>query len=339
MNFSNLFNNSKFKFMKKIIIGIDISSKTLDICLKMNSLTEHYCIENQVKIIRSFFKKFACEYLIVAMENTGRYNWNLYEALESFSFKVYVLPPLHLKKSLGLIRGKNDKIDALTICQFIEKNQDECIQWKPTPMAIKKMKVLITERSSRMKIKMTLLKQRHDYKLMKKIGLDKELMKLNKSLIECIEKQIHLIESKIEILIQEDIELKKQSQLIRSIPGVGKVLSWLILSKTEGFTFITEPRKLACYAGVVPFDFQSGTSLNRKPRLSVFADKSLKSALHLGAMSAIRLNNDLRVYYLRKVKEGKNKMSVLNAVRNKIIHRIFAVTKNQVMYKKDLVLS
>lgn len=325
--------------MEKIIIGIDISSKTLDICVKKNSLIEHYCIENQFKEIRSFFKKFDCEHLVVAMENTGRYNWNLYEVLESFSFKVYVLAPLHLKKSLGLIRGKNDKIDALRICQYIEKNQDESIQWKPTPLVIKKMKVLITERSSRMKMKLILLKQQHDYKLMKNIGLDKELMKLNKKLIEGIGKQILLIESKIETLIKEDFELNNQSKLIRSVPGVGKVLSWLVLSKTEGFTRIIEPRKLSCYAGVVPFDFQSGTSINRKPRVSVFADKSLKSGLHMAAMSSIRLNNDLRIYYLRKVKEGKNKMSVLNAVRNKIIHRIFAVIKNQVMYKNDLVLS
>lgn len=325
--------------MEKIIIGIDISSKTLDICVKKNDSIDYYNIENQIKAIRSFFKKHTSEHLVVAMENTGRYNWNLYEVLENFSFKVFVIPPLHLKKSMGLVRGKNDKIDAFRICQFIEKNQEESIPWKPTPLVIKKMKVLITERASRMKMKTTLLKQQHDYKLMKNIGLDKELMLLNKKIIERIEKQILLIESKIEAIIQEDFELKNQSKLIRSVPGVGKVLSWLILSKTEGFTIITEPRKLACYAGVAPFDFQSGTSINRKPRVSNFADKSLKSVLHLGAMSAIRLNNDLRIYYLRKVKEGKNKMNVLNAVRNKIIHRVFAVIKNQIIYKNDLILS
>lgn len=96
---------------------------------------------------------------------------------------------------------------------------------------------------------------------------------------------------------------------------------------------------MACYCGVVPFEHQSGTSIRYKPRVSVFADKGLKTLLHLAAMSAIRLNNELRVYYRRKVEDGKNKMSVLNAVRNKIIHRIFAVIKNQTMYKNDLLLS
>ncbi|MBP0905536.1 transposase, partial [Mariniflexile gromovii] len=104
-------------------------------------------------------------------------------------------------------------------------------------------------------------------------------------------------------------------------------------------TKITEPRKMACFSGVVPFEHQSGSSIYRKPKVSFYADKSIKSILHLGALSAIRLKNDLGNYYRRKVSEGKNKMSVLNAVRNKIIYRIFAVIKNQTIYKNNLVLS
>lgn len=324
----------------KSIIGIDISSKTLDICVKMNSKTEYYSIENQQSTIKAFFKRYQRhQEVIVAMENTGRYNWNLFEVLPNFSFRVYVISPLHLKKSLGLVRGKNDKIDALRICSFIEKNHAETTLWKPVSTAIKQIKVLLTERSSRVRMKSQLLKQQHDYKLMKSISLDKELLKMNKKLIEALERQIKEIEARIETAVQEDDQLKKQAQLVRSVPGVGKVLSWMILAKTEGFNIINNPRKMACYCGVVPFDCQSGTSLRNKPRVSLYADKSMKSVLHLAAMSAIRLNNDLRGYYRRKVEEGKNKMAVLNAVRNKIIHRIFAVIKNQTTYVNDLVLS
>lgn len=324
----------------KSIIGIDISSKTLDICVKMNSKTEYYSIENQQSTIKAFFKRYQRhQEVIVAMENTGRYNWNLFEVLPNFSFRVYVISPLHLKKSLGLVRGKNDKIDALRICSFIEKNHAETTLWKPVSTAIKQIKVLLTERSSRVRMKSQLLKQQHDYKLMKSISLDKELLKMNKKLIEALERQIKEIEARIETAVQEDDQLKKQAQLVRSVPGVGKVLSWMILAKTEGFNIINNPRKMACYCGVVPFDCQSGTSLRNKPRVSLYADKSMKSVLHLAAMSAIRLNNDLRGYYRRKIEEGKNKMAVLNAVRNKIIHRIFAVIKNQTTYVNDLVLS
>lgn len=327
----------KSKFMKNII-GIDISSKTLDICVK-GLATEHFTIENQPSAIKAFFKKYQGEEVIVAMENTGRYNWNLFEVLPAFNFQIYVISPLHLKKSMGLIRGKNDKIDASRICSFIEKNHAEAALWKPASPGVKRIKVLLSERSSRVRMKSQLLKQQHDYKLMKGISLDKELLKLNKKLIEAVERQLKEIEARIEATVQEDPQLKEQAQLIRSVPGVGKVLSWMMLAKTEGFAILNNPRKMACYCGVVPFDFQSGTSLRNKPRVSFYADKSMKSILHLAAMSAIRLNNDLRAYYQRKVEEGKNKMAVLNAVRNKIIHRIYAVIKNQTTYVNGLVLS
>lgn len=325
--------------MKKIIIGIDISSKTLDICLQNGDSTEHLSIANQVKAIHVFLKKFVNQQVIVAMENTGRYNWQLYEALHKYDFQVYVISALHLKKSMGLIRGKNDKVDAERICKFIQKNQDECTIWKPTNVNVQKMKVLLAERNARIKMKRQLTGQKSDYKLMKTIGLEKQLTNLNQGLISSLEKQIEKLEAEIEKIIQSDESIKQQAKQIRSIPGVGPVTCWMMIAKTEGFSIITEPRKMACYCGVVPFEHQSGTSINRRPRVSSYADKDMKSVLHLAAMSAIRLDNKLRDYYRRKVAEGKNKMSVLNAVRNKIVHIIFALIKNQAIYQDHLVLS
>lgn len=325
--------------MKNIIIGIDISSKTLDICIKDQMELKYLTIENKTSFIKRFFKSYNGENVIVAMENTGRYNWNLFEVLENLKLKIYVISPLHLKKSIGLTRGKSDKTDALRICSFIEKNYHEMPMWKPCSQSIKKIKILLTERASRIKNKKQLKAQQHDYKLMKSVGLDKQLLSLNIKMITNIENQIKIIESCIEDLISGDQKLKEQQKLIKSVPGVGKVLSWTLLSKTEGFTTITDPRKMACYSGVAPFDFQSGTSVKRRPAVSMLADKGIKAILHLAAMSTIQFDNDLSKYYIRKVAEGKNKMSVLNAIRNKIIHRVFAVIKNQIPYQKDLVLS
>ena len=325
--------------MKKITIGIDISSKTLDICLQKDGKTSVVKIANDVKAINSFFKKLAKEEVVIAMENTGRYNWQLYEALPRFNFEVYVISALHLKKSMGLIRGKNDKIDAERICKFIQKNQDECAAWKPVATNIQKMKVLLTERTSRIKIKRQLLGQQPDYKLMDTIGLEKQLAEMNRNLIDAIQQQIEKLESEIEEIIKSDNSLKEQAKQIQSVPGVGPVTCWTMIAKTEGFTTITEPRKMACYCGIVPFDHQSGTSIKRQSRVSNYADKSMKSVLHMAAMSAIRFDNKFREYYLRKVAEGKNKMSVLNAVRNKIVHTVFALIKNQATYKDHLVLS
>ncbi|PIB23697.1 hypothetical protein BFP77_15385 [Maribacter sp. 4U21] len=112
-----------------------------------------------------------------------------------------------------------------------------------------------------------------------------------------------------------------------------------LIVKTNEFKTIREPRKLACYAGVATFANTSGVSVFGRNKVSNHADKGLKKLLHLGALSVIRLDNDLAVYYHRKVKEGKNKMSVLNAVRNKIIHLVFALINNRTFYQNRLVTS
>lgn len=331
--------------MKKIVFGIDISSKTLDICKKVDGKNEFFVIENEISSIKKFFKKETAKdaEIILGMENTGRYNWNLYEVLEQFIFDVYVINPLHLKKSLGLVRGKNDKIDAERIAGFTDKNRDELLLWKPCSEMMKKIKVLFSERNSKVKLKASLLKQRQSYTQTKSLKLDRQLLKLNEKEVKLLVEHIEFLENAIEKLIDLDPDLKLKKEIIQSIPGVGKVLSWMMIAKTEGFTKINEARKMACYAGVVPFENQSGTSLKGKPKVSYFADKSLKSILHLAAMSAIRLDNDLRAYYLRKIAEGKNKMLILNAIRNKIIHRIFALINSGKTYEKNyknhLVLS
>ncbi|KHJ38372.1 transposase IS116/IS110/IS902 family protein [Pedobacter glucosidilyticus] len=325
--------------MNQVFIGIDVSAATLDICIKVNDSLSFVVIKNQIKDIKKFLQPYQDQNVKIAMENTGRYNWAFYEALSGFEFTTYVISPLHLKKSLGLVRGKNDKIDAERIVSFLIKNHLDLRPWVCPSTTIQKLKIWITERNHRIKSKRQLSTMNKDYPKMKGLGIDKSLKMMNKKLIASLDAQIMAIEKEITLLLKVDSEIQKQVELIGSVPGVGKVLSWEIIAKTNGFTTIKTPREMACYCGVAPFEYQSGTSIYRKPAVSHLADKTIKSLLHLGAMSAIRLKNDLGEYYRRKVAEGKNKMSVINAVRNKIIHRIYAVLKNQTIYQNNLVLS
>lgn len=133
--------------------------------------------------------------------------------------------------------------------------------------------------------------------------------------------------------------MKSTEKLIRSVPGVGFITAFTLLAKTNGFTKFKTARQLACMAGVVPFDNQSG-KFRGKSKVSQNADKQLKTILSLAALRVIQMkDNEMGKYYEKKVKEGKNKMAVINAIRNKIIHRVFAVIKNQKMYKNDLQVS
>lgn len=325
--------------MEKVFIGVDVSKLTLDLFVKSNEIEQHYQIKNEVKAIRKFLKTFKNESAtVIAMENTGRYNFALYEVLASTKLSVYVINALHLKRSVGLVRGKNDSIDSQRICTFIERNFMDLELWNASSIEIQKLSLLNAERRHRVKIRAGLRNQLKDAEQLKNIA-DKDVTKLNKQLILTLDKQIKSIEDKILELINSSEQLKSQYDRIQSIPGVGKVLATLMIIKTKGFTDIQSARKMACYAGVAPFEYSSGSSIYRKPRVSTMADKELKKVLHLAALSSIRLKNDLAIYFQRKLAEGKNKMSILNAIRNKIIHRIYALIKNESVYNFNLHMS
>lgn len=325
--------------MEKVFIGIDISKLTLDIFVNSYSKTQHYQIENSSKAIKKFFKSFSNDVnTVVGMENTGRYNFELYEVLSNLNLLVFVINPLHLKKSIGLLRGKNDKLDSEKICVFLEKNYMDLQPWIPKSLDIQKISLLNTERRHRVKMRAGLLKQMKDLSFLKN-QTDKEIIKLNRQLILLLDKQIKTIEKKMVEIIESNIELKDQYTRIQTVPGVGKILATILIVKTNGLTEILSARKMACYSGVVPFEHRSGSSIYYKPRVSTMADKELKKILHLAALSSIRLKNDLALYFQRKVLEGKNKMSVLNAIRNKIIHRVYALIKNNSVYENNLHMS
>ncbi|MFD2514992.1 transposase [Pontibacter locisalis] len=161
----------------------------------------------------------------------------------------------------------------------------------------------------------------------------KTLQQVNSKAIKGIEKSMEKVEEKMQLFIAKDEALKKKYDLLTSVKGVGKVLAISLLVYTQGFTRMEDARKLACYCGVAPFEYRSGTSVMGRTGVSKFANKELKHILHMAAINSVRFNQELRVYYERKVGEGKSKMSVINAVRNKLLHQIVAVVKRGTPYE------
>ena len=153
------------------------------------------------------------------------------------------------------------------------------------------------------------------------------LFSIHQKMVHYLSKQIGALENEIKKLIAEDQKMNELYNLMISVKGVGLILASNFLVVTNCFQAFTDGRKFACYAGLAPFEKQSGTSLNMKSRVSHFANKKMKSLLNLSASSAIQADPELKAYYLRRVENGKSKMSTLNIVRNKIVHRIFAVVK------------
>ena len=103
---------------------------------------------------------------------------------------------------------------------------------------------------------------------------------------------------------------------------------------TKGFTTFKNSRQLSCYAGVAPFEYSSGSSIKGRTKVSHFADKKLKSLLNMCAMNTKKCDPELKLYYERKLEEGKHNLTALNAVANKIVLRIFAVAKRNEPFVK-----
>ena len=157
------------------------------------------------------------------------------------------------------------------------------------------------------------------------------MVKDNNRIIEEIKSQIGKIESHIEQLIASDEALKQNYDLVKSVKGIGPVISAYMISITENFTCFENARKFACYAGVAPFPNQSGKK-NGKTQVSHMANKKIKSLLSNGVNAAVMHDREIAIYYNRKIKEGKEKGVVLNAIKNKLIQRVFAVIKRQSPY-------
>lgn len=156
-----------------------------------------------------------------------------------------------------------------------------------------------------------------------------------KKLIAQLERYIKEIDKRMDELIQEDSLLKSQYEKATSVKGVGPCTAIATLVATKGFTKFKSPRSFACHAGNAPFAYSSGSSIHSKNKVSHRANKRLKALFHMAAFSAVSAEGELKDYFDRKVAEGKNKMTVLNSIRSKLIHRIFALVRDDREYEHE----
>jgi len=164
------------------------------------------------------------------------------------------------------------------------------------------------------------------------IAMARLLTKTIRKSLNAIDKDLKNVEASIIGIVNEDENLKELYKLITSVVGIGFVTAINLMVYTNGFTVLKDTRKLACYCGVAPFEYSSGSSIRSKTKVHFMANKKLKCNLHMASLSAIKLDTGLKAYYERKVAEGKNKMSVLNAVKNKLLARVIAVVNKGEQY-------
>ena len=324
-------------------IGVDISKKTLDICVCAKGNKQHILrISNDSKGLASLkksLKKWSItpKESMICLENTGFYSHLLAQWSVENKYDTWMANSLDIKKSLGLTRGQNDEIDAYRIALYAYRFEDKKQLWKPSSQAICHLQHLSTTRSRfvRMLSQATVPLQELEPFIPK--HMQKFMKKATNPVIKGLKKSLELVEKQIQRHIEQHTELAKMHENIMSIKGVGNQLATGIIIASHAGQKLRDAKAMACYAGVAPFEHKSGTSVRGRTKVSPLANKSLKTLLHMGALSAIRNNQEIKAYYERKVAEGKPKMLVINAVRNKLITRIFACIRDGRKYQKNYI--
>jgi transposase len=310
--------------------GVDISKKTIDVTLLKDMQVTHRQFSNDSAGINELMQWLAelnlsYDSALFCMEATGLYCFALTQFLAVNSIDTWIEHAAQIKKASALERGKSDKVDSRRIALYATKNLDRLRLWKPMSSTLEKIKHLASLRERLVETKKKLVTPIKEFEEVGNVAMARLLTKTIRKSLSAIDKDLKKVEASIIGIINEDENLKELYKLITSVVGIGFVTAINLMVYTNGFTVLKDTRKLACYCGVAPFEYSSGSSIRGKTQVHFMANKKLKCNLHMASLSAVKLDADLKAYYERKVAEGKNKMSVLNAVKNKLLARVIAV--------------
>lgn len=320
---------------KSSFLGIDVSKEKLDVCFyEQKTSVEFANTESGFRKLKNWFNKQSdgLEDLVICFEHTGLYAVPLQLFCEQEDIDYLMVNGLEVKRSLGIQRGKNDRVDSQRLARYAYLHRESLVFTQLANKNLIKLKYLLSFRSR-------LVRQRAGYKATLKeyknfLGLKENegIISSHKQLIQKLSEEIKQIEKEITSLLDNDQQINRQYQLTSSVKGIGPIVSAYMIVSTNCFTNYAKWRKYACYVGSAPFENSSGSSIQGKTKISQYANKTIKALLTNAAMAAIRYDPQLKEYYERKIQEGKLKKIVVNNVRNKLISRVFAVVKRGTPY-------
>lgn len=271
--------------------------------------------------------------MVICAEHTGVYTNPLIAFADKKGLALSLNSPLDIKHSMGIARGKNDAVDAGRIAEYAHSHRDKLRLYEKPSEAILRLQYLLTERCQYMRQRTALLNLNC---AMSKYETPEARLR-NESAIHHCEKLVKKVEDQMMEIIADDPALKRNFELVDSVKGIGLINAINTIVFTNNFKAFETPRKYACYIGVAPLDHTSGTSVKGKTQVSKICRTQQKAELSMAARSAIIHDPGLKRYYQRKMKEkcgGKDAHGVvLNAVKFKLILRMFAVVKSGQPYK------
>lgn len=314
-----------------VCIGVDISKDTFDACIlhsdgKMFSAS----FANTPEGFWAFLAWSATPDARLGVEATGPYAVDLLHFLsaEAPGMELALLNPRHVKdygRSLGR-RVKTDRIDARTIASFIRSVPPR--RWTPPPSETRELQSLMRRRAQIVTGKQAARNRLH--------GLGRTITDEGAEAAASIRREIAFLDGELArigaaltSLLRRSVVLTKAETLLRTIPGVGRVVALTILAEVPFIASFRRAREVAAFAGLTPTTQESGTSVRRRGRMSKEGSSALRSQLYMAALNAARRETPLRRPYEALVARGKPKRVALGATMHRILRVAYGVIKHE----------
>lgn len=315
-------------------VGCDVSKDYLDFALYRRGIVynafDHIRVDNSVEgfqQMRKWLRSLGVDLKkgVIAMEHTGSYSTALSEWCFKKKITFVFLHPQDVKNACTRGRNKTDRDDACFIADYVYTMREKLQPSMPEPSVIGRLRRLRNERN-------LAVKSRTSYMNQAGTVTDKGIRLRMLKIVDVLTSQIKEIETEIKNTVDSDESMSRNYSYLLSIPGIGMQNAVATIIATWNFTRFQTSRQYAKFCCVSPLSRESGSSVRSGDHVVKAGHNELKSLLTDGARSAIQHDANLRSYYERKRAEGKMHGCVMNAVKFKLICRMFAVIRRQTPY-------
>lgn len=318
--------------MERFCVGIDISAKTVVVAHRgVKGRVERHKFANDGagrRALLHYLKKRA-KLIRVVMESTGVYGLDLALLLSKNGIELMVANPratAHFAKAI-LQRSKTDSLDAEMLLLFAESmpflpwTAPSATQLELRGISRRVQALLETVRAEKSRM--------HAAMYLEGTTI---VRKSIQSTLKALNKQIMSLRVEAMKLIKSDSLLTRRFELLLTVKGIGKISAISIIAELSVLAPDMTDRQWVAHAGLDPRLFESGTSVEKVPRISKRGNSHLRAVLYLLARVASRFDPGARRFAARLKANGKKPLQIHVAVMRKLLHGIHAMFENNVPY-------
>jgi transposase len=310
--------------MNSIALGIDIAKNSFQVALLRDGKLRHHTFPNTAPgfaQLQAWLVKHGVKGLHACMEATAAYGDALALFLHQAGQRVSIVNPLRIKgfAQSQLQRNKTDKLDAAIIARFCMTQQPEA--WTPPPAEIKQLQGLVRRLEALQEMR------QQEVNRLEQVGQQPLVGESLATVIAALDSEIARLRQLIKDHIDQHPHLKRDRDLLLSIPGIGETTAAWLLSEVQVQAY-SSARQVAAHAGLTPRHHESGQRVSGRTPLSKTGNARLRRALYLPAVVAKRYNPIIKAFCNRLNERGKRPMEIVGAAMRKLLHIVYGVLKS-----------